>query len=88
MSYILISVGWFSHYEKVCLLEPHCLATITPKQLVYKYTTTITWKYGQLINRMSHQKIKELYYNCNLVTNRTPTQCNVHIVHIDIVNHV
>lgn len=79
MSYILISVAWFSHYEKLCLLEPHCFATITPKQLVYKYTTTRTWKYGQLVNNMSHQKIMELDYNYNLVANGTPTQCIVHI---------
>jgi hypothetical protein len=41
-------------------LEPTCIAIETPKQLIYNYTTTRTWKYMQLINEMSFQKIKEL----------------------------
>jgi hypothetical protein len=27
-------------------------ATKTPKQLIYNYTTTKTWKYEKLINKM------------------------------------
>jgi len=34
--------------------------TRAPKQLIYNYITTKTWKYVQLINKMSHYKIKEL----------------------------
>jgi hypothetical protein len=37
---------------------------------------------------MAHQKIKELYYNYNLVANGTPIWYNVHIIHIDVINHV
>jgi len=37
---------------------------------------------------MLHQKIKELYYNYNLVANETPIRCNVHNIHIDVFNHV
>jgi hypothetical protein len=37
---------------------------------------------------MAHQKIKELYYSYNLVANETPIWCNVHIMHIDVINHV
>ncbi len=57
------------HYEKSCLLEPHCLTTKAPKQLIYNYTTIRAWKYEQLINKMSHQKINKLYYTSNLVVN-------------------
>ncbi len=57
------------HYEKSCLLEPHCLTIKAPKQLIYNYITIRAWKYEQLINRMSHQKINKLYYTYNLVVN-------------------
>jgi hypothetical protein len=40
------------------------------------------------MNKMSHQKIEELYYNYNLVINGTPIWCNVFIVHMDIVNDI
>jgi hypothetical protein len=49
------------HYEKSCLLEPHCLTTKAPKQLIYNYTTIRAWKYEKLINK--------LYYTSNLVVN-------------------
>jgi hypothetical protein len=57
------------------------------KQLIYNYTTIRAWKYEQLINKMICQKIKELYYNCNLITNGTPIQSNVYIIHMDVINH-
>jgi hypothetical protein len=34
------------HYEKSCFLNPHCPAIRAPKQLIYNYITTKTWKYG------------------------------------------
>jgi hypothetical protein len=55
------------HYEKSYLLKSHYLITKAPKQIIYNHTTIKAWKYIQLINKMSHQKIKKLYYNCNLV---------------------
>jgi len=75
-------------YEKSCLLKPYYLVTKAPKQVIYNYTTTKVWKYGQLINKIPCQKIKELYCSCNLISNGTFKWCNVHIVHIGIVNHV
>jgi hypothetical protein len=30
----------YMHYEKLCLLHPHCLAIGAPKQLIYNYTTS------------------------------------------------
>jgi hypothetical protein len=42
------------HYEKSYLPKPHCLAIKAWKQLIYNYITTRAWKYGQLINKMSH----------------------------------
>jgi hypothetical protein len=59
-----------------------------PKQLIYNYTTTRAWKYGQLINIMPCYKIMELYYSYNLVSNGTPLQSNVHIVNTNVVNDV
>ncbi len=41
-----------------------------------------------LINKIPPWKIKELYYNCNLVANETFIWCNVRIIHMDVVNHV
>ncbi len=76
------------HYEKPYPLESHCLIIKAPKQLIYNYTTIKAWKWMQLINKMSHQKIKKLYYSCNLVWNGTPIHYNVHIIHKDIINHV
>jgi hypothetical protein len=46
------------------MLEPHHFATKAPNQLIYNYITTRAWKYGQLINKMSHQKIKKMHYSC------------------------
>jgi hypothetical protein len=40
------------HYEKLCLLQPCCLATKVPKQLIYNYTTTIPWKYKEPIKEI------------------------------------
>jgi hypothetical protein len=57
------------YYEESYMLKPHCPATKTLKQLIYNYNTTRAWKYRQLIDKMSSQKIKELYCSCNLVTN-------------------
>jgi hypothetical protein len=77
------------HYEKSCILESHYLATNAPKQSICNYTIIRAWKYEQLINKMSHQKIKELYYGCNLVTNGAHVQCNnIHIIYIDLFNYV
>jgi hypothetical protein len=69
-------------------VRPHCLATRSPKELIYNNITTKAWNYKQLINKIPHYKIRELYYNCNLIANETPIQCNVHILHKDIANHV
>ncbi len=41
-------------YKKSYSLESLCLATRAPKEVIYNYTTTKTWKYGQLINKMAH----------------------------------
>jgi hypothetical protein len=62
----------FLHYEKSSLPKPHYHVVKTPKQLIYNYTTIRAWKYMQLINEMPCQKIKELYNNCNLVSNGKP----------------
>ncbi len=56
-----------SYYEKFYPLKSHYLATRAPKQWLYNYIIIKTWKYGHLINKTPHQKIKELYYNCNLM---------------------
>jgi hypothetical protein len=40
-----------------------------PKIILFKLGPM---KYGQLINKMPSQKIKELYYSCNLVANGRP----------------
>jgi len=53
-------------------LNPHCPTTKTLKQLIYNYFTFRSYKYEQIMNKMSHKKIEELYYNYNLVINRTP----------------
>jgi hypothetical protein len=45
-------------------------------------------EYEYLINKMPRQKIREVYYNCNLVSNVTPLWCNVHIIHMDVINLV
>jgi hypothetical protein len=37
---------------------------------------------------MPHQKIKELYYGCNLVTSGTPIQHHIHIIYTNIINYV
>jgi hypothetical protein len=76
------------HYERSYSLESHCLIPKAPNQLIYNYIIIRTWKYMQLINKMSDQKIKKLYYNYNLVWNGTPIQYSVHIIHKNIVNHV
>jgi hypothetical protein len=62
--------------------------TRSQKELIYNYITIKTWNYEQLINKMSHQKIKELYCNCNLIANETHIWCNVCILHIYVANYV
>jgi hypothetical protein len=42
-SFSCVIVG---HYEKSCPPKPHYHAIKTPKQIIYNYTTTKTWKYG------------------------------------------
>jgi hypothetical protein len=37
------------HYEKLCPLQPPCLANRALKKLIYNYITTIPWKYEKLI---------------------------------------
>jgi len=76
------------HYEKSYLLESHYLATNASKQSKCNYIVTRAWKYKQLINKMPHQKIKELYYGCNLVTNGTPIRRNIHVIYINVINYV
>ncbi len=76
------------HYEKSCPSKPHYLVIRAPKELIYNYTIIKTWKYEQLIIKMSHQKITKLYYSYNLVANGTPIQCNIRIIHIDVVDHI
>jgi hypothetical protein len=71
-----ISQGYID-YKKSCSLEPHYLTTRASKQVIYNYTTTRVWKYGWLINKMSCQKIKELYCSCNFISNGTFKWCNV-----------
>ncbi len=61
-----VCINFFSHYEKLCLRQLDCPTTRAPKQLIYNYIATIPWKYNKLINKMPHQKIKELYHNCNM----------------------
>jgi hypothetical protein len=39
------------HYEKLCPLQPHCLANRALKQVIYNYITTIPWKYEELIKK-------------------------------------
>jgi hypothetical protein len=41
----------YMHYEKLCMSQPHHLATRTPKQLIYNYITTIPWKYEELTKK-------------------------------------
>ncbi len=76
------------HYEKLCMLQPHCLAIGAPKQLIYNYTTIIQWKYEELIKRMSCEKTKKLYCSCKLVAKETPIWWNVCIVYTIVINHV
>jgi hypothetical protein len=83
-----VSLVPMHHYENSCLWESHCFMIRTPKQLIYNYTTTKTWKYGQLKNIMTCQKINKLYYSYNLVSNGTPIWSNVHIVNTIVVNDV
>jgi hypothetical protein len=47
---------YFYHYENLCLLQPHCFVTRAPKQLIYNYTTTIPWKYKELIIKIDMLK--------------------------------
>jgi hypothetical protein len=63
-------------------------STKAPKQIIYNYAIIIPWKFGELLNKMSHYKIKGLHYNCKLVTRWTPIHYNVHNINIIVVNHV
>jgi hypothetical protein len=59
---------WMSYrYEKLCLRHLDYPITKASKQLIYNCIATIPWKYDKLINKMSCQKIKELYYSFKLV---------------------
>jgi len=49
-----------SHYEKSSMGQLKCLATTTPKQLIFNYVITILCKYGEFINKISHWKTREL----------------------------
>jgi len=42
------------HYEKLCPRQLDYPTTKVPKQLIYNYTIVSPWKYGELINKMSH----------------------------------
>jgi hypothetical protein len=77
-----------SHYDKSCSLEPHYVTTRAPKQQIYIYTKTRIRKYMGIQNKISGQKINKLHCSCNFVANRTLIQCNVHIIHTNIINHV
>jgi hypothetical protein len=76
------------HYEKLCPRQLDYLTTRAPKQLIYNYITIVPWKYDKLINKMPHQKIKELYYSCKLVARYIFMQYSVCIVYTIVVNHV
>jgi hypothetical protein len=55
------------HYENLCMWQLNYPTTKAPKQLIYNYIAIVPWKYNKLINKMSRQKIKELYCSCKLV---------------------
>ncbi len=55
------------HYEKLCPQQLDYLRIRALKQLIYNSIVTIPWKYDKLMNKMAHQKIKELYCNCKLI---------------------
>jgi hypothetical protein len=76
------------NYEKLCMWQLNYLTTKVPKQLIYNCITTVPWKYDKLINKMPHQKIKELYYSYKLVAQCIFIQYNAHIVYMVLVNHV
>ncbi len=76
------------HYEKLCPRQLDYLTTRASKQLIYNYITIVPWKYDKLINKMPHQKIKELYYSCKLVARYIFMQYSVCIVYTIVVNHV
>jgi hypothetical protein len=78
----------FSHYEKLCSEQLDYPTIRASKQLIYNCITTIPWKYNKLINKMPHQKIKELYYSCKLVARCIFIEYNVCIVYLIVVNHV
>jgi hypothetical protein len=77
-----------THYEKLCPQQLNYPTTRAPKQLIYNYIVTIPWKYDKLINKMPHQKIKELYCSSKLVTRCIFIHYNVHIVYTIVINHV
>jgi hypothetical protein len=54
------------------------VATKVPKQLIDNYIATVPWKYNKLINKMSRQKIKELYCSYKLVARCIFIQYNIH----------
>ncbi len=53
--------------RKLCPQQLNYLTTRVPKQLIYNCITIVPWKYDKLINKIPHQKIKELYCSCKLV---------------------
>jgi hypothetical protein len=51
---------------------------------MYNHTSSRAWKYEQLTNKMPYQKSM----SCIIVANGTPIQCNIHIINMNVVNHV
>jgi hypothetical protein len=71
-------VRW--HYEKSCSLEPHYATTRAPKQLLQLHKNK---------NKEIHWQLRNfLYCNCNFVANGTLIRFNVHIINMNIINHV
>jgi hypothetical protein len=67
--FVIYFLQW--HYEKSCPKQIDFPITKVAKKLIYNYVTIVLWKYGVLINTMSRQKIKELYYSYKLVAKWT-----------------
>jgi hypothetical protein len=67
------------HYDKLCPWQPYYLTTKALKQLIYNH---------KLINKMPHQKIKELYCNCKLVARCIFIEYNVRIVYVILINQI
>jgi hypothetical protein len=66
-----MKLGGDVHYEKSCPQQLDCPIIRAPKQLIYNNVTNLPWKYMDLVNKLSHWKIKELYCSCKLVARWT-----------------